>query len=49
VNEGVILALTAIVGSIGVAIKQIIDIKEVRKWICYKNPCNDRDDDPPKP
>lgn len=46
-SEQLILSLTALVAALGVAVKNVIDIKELKKWICYRNPCPDRNSGQP--
>lgn len=45
--DSTLLAITALIGALGVAIKQIFDVREIKNWICYKNPCSYRDGDAP--
>lgn len=42
-----IVSATAIATAIGVAVKQILDVREIKRWICYKNPCEHRDNKEP--
>lgn len=35
-------SVVALVTAIGVAIKNVVDIKTFKRWICTKNPCPDR-------
>lgn len=40
--ESLIIAIPALVVAISTAIKQILDNKELKKWVCIKNPCDQR-------
>jgi len=40
--ESIIISITAIVASLGAVVKQVYDTNQFKKWICYKNPCQDR-------
>lgn len=36
------VGVTALATAIGAAVKQIYDNKALRKWICTRNPCDER-------
>lgn len=36
------VAIVAIITAIGAVIKQVYDTRQLKKWLCYRNPCNDR-------
>ena len=41
-NEALIIALVALLTSSFNLGKQIFDNKQIKKWICTRNPCKDR-------
>lgn len=36
------VAIVAVITAIGAIIKQVCDTRELKRWICYRNPCDDR-------
>jgi hypothetical protein len=48
-TSALIVAAGALATAIGTAVKQITDNKELRKWICTKNPCEGRTQVDPTP
>jgi hypothetical protein len=44
-----IVASAALVTAIGGALKQIKDNKELKQWLCTRNPCKDRTKGEPPP
>ena len=41
-NDTAIIAIGAAVTSIAAIVKQIVDNKQIRKWICTREPCDNR-------
>lgn len=40
--ESLIVAIPALIVAISSAVKQFYDNKEIKKWVCLKNPCDKR-------
>lgn len=40
--EAIIIAATALVAALGAAIKNMVDIREIKRIACYRQPCDDR-------
>jgi hypothetical protein len=40
--ESTIIAITAIIASLGAVVKQVYDTNQFKKWVCFKNPCPNR-------
>jgi hypothetical protein len=41
-NDSVILAIGAIVTAVASAVKQFYDNKELKRWVCSRDPCDQR-------
>ena len=48
-DSSFLLAITALVTALGVAVKQIWDNKALRKWVCTRDPCDNRIQGEPVP
>lgn len=36
------VAIVAVITAIGAVIKQVCDTRELKRWLCYRSPCDDR-------
>ena len=41
-NEALIISIVALIGAVASAVKGWYDNKEIKKWICMRNPCETR-------